>query len=124
MASKKERTYNLETMAGIGKKIKLAGREYEVLPVNIADMHYVFGEEENKARLHIFDKKSVEDGEIPYSYFATNLEGKSKSVFLEMVNKYVYYLGKPMTEDLLIEHNWSFKEIAHFLWFWIQEVSE
>ena len=124
MANKEERTYNLETMAGIGKKIKLAGREYEVLPVNIADMHYVFNEGEKKARLHIFDKKLVEEGETPYSFFGLNLQGESKNVFIEIVNKYVYYLGKPMTEKLLIEHNWSFKEVAHFLWFWIQEVSE
>ena len=61
MANREERTYNLETMSGIGKKIKLAGREYEVLPVNIADMHYVFNEGEKNLlyKLLVLKAKSV-----------------------------------------------------------------
>ena len=37
-----------------------------------------------------------------------------------MTNKYVYYKDIPMTEEMLIEHNWSFKEIGEFLFTWSQ----
>ena len=121
--ARENKTYNLETMAGVGKTLKLAGREYEVLPVNIEDMHYILGENPDE-RIHILTKESVEKGEVSYMTFGLNLQGKTREIFLKIINKYVYYLKQPMTEKLLIEHNWSFKEIAHFLWFWVQEVSE
>ena len=45
-------------------------------------------------------------------------------MFMKIINKYVFYKEKPMTEQLLNEHNWSFREIGAFLYFWVQEVSE
>ena len=39
---------SLDTMIGVGKKKKIAGREYTILPVNICDMHYIMGG--NKSR--------------------------------------------------------------------------
>lgn len=121
--AKENKTYNLETMSGMGKTKKLAGREYNILPVNIEDMHYIIGENAEQ-RLYIPSKQEIENKEIDIKVFGYNVVGPMKSIFLEVLNKYVYYLDKPMTEELLIEHNWSFKEIAEFMWIWIQEVSE
>ena len=117
------REYNIDTMTGVGKKLQLAGREYEVLPVNIEDMHYIIGDNAEE-RLYIANKEDVEAGKTSFSIFGFNVQGERKNIFMKIINKYVFYKEKPMTEKLLIEHNWSFKEIAHFLWFWIQDVSE
>ena len=121
MSEKKE--YNIDTMTGVGKKLQLAGREYEVLPVNIEDMHYIIGDNPDE-RLYIVNKEDIENGKTSFSIFGFNVQGERKKIFMKIINKYVFYKEKPMTENLLIEHNWSFKEIAHFLWFWIQDVSE
>lgn len=121
MAEKKE--YNIDTMTGVGKKMTLAGREYEILPVNIEDMHYIIGENEAE-RLLIPTQKSLEAGEVLWSVFGYNVQGNLKPIFLKIIGKYVFYKEKPMTEKMLIEHNWSFKEIGRFLSFWVQEVSE
>ena len=112
---------SLETMVGMGKKKKIAGREYTILPVNIKDMHYIIGED-TEDKLIILDKKSVEkDEDVNWQLFGLNItDKKRKKIFLEVLNKYVYYLEKPMTEELLIEHNWSFKEIGEFLFVWCQ----
>ena len=110
-------------MAGIGKKIKLAGREYEVLPVNISDMNLVLSENADE-RLWLINKEELEKDESLYKVFGYNVLGDRKKIFLKIINKYVFYKEKPMTEELLIEHNWSFKEIGKFLQFWLQEVSE
>lgn len=116
-------TYNLETMTGAGKKMNLVGREYEVLPIKIEDMHYVI-EENTEERLIIPDKKELEKGNTPWSIFALNVTGKRKDLFMKIVGKYVFYKEHSMTEKLLNEHNWSFREIGTFLYFWLQEVSE
>lgn len=118
-----EKKYNLDTMTGAAKKITLVGREYEILPVNIEDMHYIIGENAEE-RLMIPTKESLEDGSTHVSVLGYNVQGKTKDIFIKMINKYVFYKEKPMTEELLIEHNWSFKEIGKFLLFWVQEVSE
>ena len=44
---KKEEKISIETMTGVGKKKKLAGREYYILPVNIKDMHYIMGDDDS-----------------------------------------------------------------------------
>lgn len=121
--AKEDKTYNLETMAGIGKEKKIAGRTYKILPVNIEDMHYILGENDDE-RLFIVTQKNIENKEVDIKVFGYNVLEPKRKIFLEIINKYVYYLDKPMTEELLIEHNWSFKEIAEFIWFWTQEVSE
>lgn len=118
-----ERKYNIDTMAGVGKKTQIAGREYEILPVNIEDMNCVIGENPDE-RLIIPLKESLDNGELSYMVFGQNVMGARKQIFLKILNKYVFYKEKPMTEELLLEHNWSFKEIAKFLYFWIEEVSE
>lgn len=121
--AKEDKTYNLETMAGIGKEKQIAGRTYKILPVNIEDMHHIIGENVEE-RLYIVTKEDIEKKDADIKIFGYNVIESRKDIFLKILNKYVYYLDKPMTEKLLIEHNWSFKEIAEFLWFWTQEVSE
>ena len=122
---KKEEKISIETMTGVGKKKKLAGREYYILPVNIKDMHYIMGDE-SSTKLVIIDKNKIEtDEDLSQQLFGLNITNPEiKKVFLYIVNKYVYYcVGDekiPMTEELLIEHNWSFKEIGEFLYTWVQ----
>lgn len=122
---KKEEKISIETMTGVGKKKKLAGREYYILPVNIKDMHYIIGDE-SSTKLVIIDKNKIEtDEDLSWQLFGLNITNPEiKKVFLYIVNKYVYYcVGDekiPMTEELLIEHNWSFKEIGEFLYTWVQ----
>ena len=118
-----KKIHSIETMTGAGKKIQLAGREYVVLPVNIEDMKYVVGENLEE-RLIIPTKSSLDDGSIMWSSLGFNMQGILKPIFLKIVNKYVYYMDRPMTEKMLIDHNWSFREIGKFLLFWVQEVSE
>lgn len=115
--------YDIETMTAAGKKIIIAGREYEVLPIKIEDMHYVMdsSEEEN---IFIPDKKLLDNGEYPWYILGENVKGKRKETFMKIINKYVFYKEHPMTEKLLNEHNWSFRDIGKFIYFWIQEVSE
>lgn len=123
---KKEQKISIETMTGMGKKKTLAGREYMILPVNIKDMCYVMGESEDTPKLYIIDKKSIEEkDELSWQLFGLNITNPEiKKVFMYIINKYVYYcVGDekiPMTEELLIEHNWSFKEIGEFLYTWVQ----
>ena len=124
---KKDEKISLETMSGMGKKKKIAGREYLILPVNIKDMCYIMGDSEEIEKLVILDKKQLEaeDNEINWQLFGLNITdaGRKKS-FMYIINKYVYYcIGDdkiPMTEKLLEEHNWSFKEIGEFLFAWSQ----
>lgn len=121
--SKKEKIYDIDTMTGAAKKITLVGREYEILPIKIEDMHYFIGENDAN-HLVIPDKQSIDKGETEWYMFGLNVQEPRKSVFMKMVNKYVFYKEKPMTEELLNEHNWSFKEIGTFLYYWTQIVSE
>lgn len=122
---KKEEKISIETMTGVGKKKKLAGREYYILPVNIKDMHYIMGDDDS-TKLVIIDKKKIEtDDDLSWQLFGLNITNPEiKKVFIYIINKYVYYcVGDekiPMTEELLIEHNWSFKEIGEFLYTWVQ----
>ncbi len=116
---------SLDTMVGIGKKKTIAGREYTILPVNIMDMHYIIGtgeENDEEKKLIILDKKSLEkDEDINWQLFGLNITDKErKKIFLNIINKYVYYKEFPMTEEMLIEHNWSFKEIGEFLFTWAE----
>lgn len=123
---KKEEKISIETMTGMGKKKELAGREYLILPVNIKDMCYIMGESEDTPKLVIIDKKKMEtDDDLSWQLFGLNITNPEiKKIFMYIINKYVYYyVGDekiPMTEELLIEHNWSFKEIGEFLYTWTQ----
>lgn len=123
---KKESKISIETMSGVGKKKTIAGREYLILPVNIRDMHYVMGTESAEENLFILDKKKLEtDDDLNWQLFGLNIiDEKKKKTFLYILNKYVFYIVNdekiPMTEDLLIEHNWSFKEIGEFIFTWCQ----
>lgn len=113
---------SLDTMIGIGKKKEIAGREYTILPVNICDMHYIMGENNKDENLVILDKKALErEEEVTWQLFGLNItDEKRKATFLKILNKYVYYKDVPMTESMLIEHNWSFREIGEFLFAWSQ----
>ena len=118
---KEEKKVSLETMTGVGKKKKIAGREYLILPVNIRDMHYVIGED----HLMIISKEELEKNNLNWQLFGLNYtDEKVRGNFLYVMNKYIYYLVGdekiPMTEELLIEHNWSFKEIGEVLFTWCQ----
>ena len=118
----KQKEISLDTMIGVGKNKQIAGREYKILPVNICDMHYIMGESNTEEKLIILDKKALEkEDEVNWQLFGLNIvEPKRKEVFLKVLNKYVYYKDMPMTEEMLIEHNWSFKEIGEFLFVWSQ----
>lgn len=113
---------NLDTMIGVGKKKEIAGREYTILPVNICDMHYIMGENNKDENLIILDKKSLEnENELNWQLFGLNIiDENRKKTFLKILNKYVFYKEIAMTEEMLIEHNWSFKEIGEFLFVWSQ----
>ena len=117
---------SIETMTGVGKKKKIAGREYYILPVNISDMHYVMGTENSEENLVILNKKSLEtDEDINWQLFGLNItEAARKKTFMKIISKYVFYIVNdtqiPMSEELLIEHNWSFKEIGEFIFTWCQ----
>ena len=114
---------NIDTMTGVGKIKKIKGREYTILPVNIRDMHYIIGDGNTDEKLIILNKKSLEEGneDINWQLFGYNItDPKKKESFIYILNHYVFYKNVPMTEDLLIEHNWSFKEIGEFLYTWSQ----
>ena len=112
---------SLDTMTGVGKTKKIAGREYTILPVNIIDMHYVIGEENPDENLFILNEKALKEENNNWQLFGINITNeKRRKTFMYIINKYVYYKGVPMTEELLIEHNWSFKEIGEFLLTWCQ----
>lgn len=80
------------------------------------------GENNTDEKLIILDKKSLEnENELNWQLFGLNItDEKRKATFLKVMNKYVYYKDVPMTEEMLIEHNWSFKEIGDFLFTWSQ----
>lgn len=117
-----ENKVSLDTMIGVGKKKQIAGREYTILPVNICDMHYIMGENNKDENLIILDKKTLEkEDEVNWQLFGLNIiDEKRKKTFLKILNKYVFYKEVAMTEEMLIEHNWSFKEIGEFLFVWSQ----
>lgn len=121
MEKKEDKTVSLDTMTGVGIKKTIAGREYTILPVNIMDMHYVIGENTKDENLFIVNKKTLEEDNNNWQIFGINItDEKRRKTFMYIINKYAYYKGHPMTEDLLIEHNWSFKEIGEFLLTWCQ----
>lgn len=96
-----ENKINLDTMIGVGKKKQIAGREYTILPVNICDMHYIMGEENEDEKLIILDKKALEkEEEVNWQLFGLNITNpKRKATFLKILNKYVYYKDIPMTKQ-------------------------
>ena len=118
---KETQKVSLDTMTGVGIKKTIAGREYTILPVNIMDMHYVIGETNKDENLFIVTKKTLEEDNTNWQLFGINIiNEKRKKTFLYILNKYIYYKERPMTEELLIEHGWSFKEIGEFLLTWCQ----
>ena len=119
--SEEKKTVSLDTMTGVGKIKKIAGREYTILPVNIMDMHYVIGEQNKDENLFILNKEALKEDNNNWQLFGINItDEKRRKTFMYIINKYVYYKDHPMTEELLIEHNWSFKEIGEFLLTWCQ----
>ena len=114
---------SLDTMACVGKKKNIAGKEYRMCPVTIEDMHYIFGDGDDK--LFIPEKKAVDNKEVPYQVFGYNIVNESKkATLMKILKKYVTYNDTPVTEQMIIEHGWTFKDIADFLYFWMGEVSE
>ena len=124
---KENKTISLDTILNVGVKKTLAGREYTILPVNIEDMHYIIGDDAND-RLVILNRSQLENPEekdITWQMFGLNITNENRrKIFMKIINKYVYYKDNtPMTEELLIEHNWSFKDIGEFILTWC-EVSD
>lgn len=123
--AKENKVVSIETMTGVGKKVKLAGREYTILPVTISDMHYVISsgrEDDVQTRLIIVNKEQItEDDNSTWQIFGLNIvDEERRKIFMKMLNKYVYYMDHQMTEQLMEEHGWSFKEIGQFLYYWTQ----
>lgn len=121
----KENKISIETMTGTGKRKKIAGREYMILPVNIMDMKYIMGDEDTDEKLIILDKKELDNENTSWQLFGLNVtDAKRRKTLMYIINKYVFYcVGDekiPMTQELLIEHNWSFKEIGEFIFTWCQ----
>lgn len=129
MSNKKEieenktQAISLDVMACVGKEIELAGKKYVVCPVNIADMHLIL----NSGNLYIpLDSKEDESGDNQIiQLIGLNVTDEKMSTnFFYIIEKYVRYKDKPMSKELLIEHNWSFNDIKKFLMFWSQVVSD
>ena len=118
-----KKTISLDTMLNVGVSKTLAGREYKILPVNIEDMQYIMGEDSDN-RLIILNRSQIENPEekdITWQTFGLNIvDEKRKNILLKMISKYVYYKDIPMTEELVIEHGWSFKDIGEFLLTWCE----
>lgn len=121
MKKEENEIVSLDTMACVGQKLKLAGREYTVCPVNIKDMHFII----NSGELYIPIDKKEEKDDIALQLVGINVtdEEKSKNLFY-IIKKYVRYNEMPVTKELVEEHNWSFKDIKEFLTFWAQIVSD
>lgn len=114
-----EKVITLDTMANVGKPITLAGREYIVCPVNIADMYMVI----NAGELYIPVKTNddEEDAKMSLQLVGLNItdEKRAKNLF-KIIEKYVRYKNIPVTKEMVEEHNWSFQDIKDFLLFWAQ----
>lgn len=113
---------SFDTMVNVGIKKEIAKREYIILPVNIEDMGMVISDNPNN-RLIIISRKQVEesDNDLGWQTFGLNLiDENRKRMFMKVVNKYLYYKGEPMTEERLIEHGWSFKDVGEFLLTWCE----
>ena len=124
MSNKEEKKVSFDTMANMGKTTQIAGREYTILHVNIEDMGYIIGDDPNQ-RLILLNKKQLDDpndSDTNWQVFGLNIvDPNRKSIFMKVIGKYLYYKNEPMTEERLIEHGWSFKEIGQFLITWCQE---
>ena len=75
---KNENKIGLDTIIGVGKKKKIAGREYYILPVCIKDMIYVIGngiENDEVKTLVIVDKESLDKEEVTKSGPRKNITG-------------------------------------------------
>lgn len=115
------RKVDIDTMTGAGKKIELVGREYTILPVRIKDMHYIIGDNTEENLVILDSKKMENDEDINWQLFGLNItDPKRKDAFIYIINNYLFYKEHNMTEELLNEHNWSFKEIGIFLMKWAQ----
>ena len=116
------------------ERIKEYKKEYRINNPNYNKQYYEKHEKELKEwakqyrennkdeNLIILDKKSLEnENELNWQLFGLNIiDEKRKATFMKIINKYVYYKEVPMTEEMLIEHNWSFREIGEFLFTWSQ----
>ena len=73
---KNENKIGLDTIISVGKKKKIAGREYYILPVCIKDMIYVIGngtENDEVKTLVIVDKESLDKEEVKWQLFGLNI---------------------------------------------------
>lgn len=124
MSDKEEKKVSFDTMANMGRIKQIAGREYKILPVNIEDMGYIIGDDASQ-RLFILNRKQLdnpEDKDTNWQVFGLNIvEPTRREIFMKIINKYLYYKDEPMTEERLIEHGWSFREIGEFIITWCQE---
>lgn len=114
---RKTKEISIDVISNIGKKIKLAGHEYTIVPINISDMNIVIN---NLLLLPISTKKEEELAD--YYYGLNVVDEKRAEIFFYITEKYLKY-GKenaPVTKELIEEHNWTFRDIKDFLKEWIQ----
>ena len=106
---------SLSAMKNVGKEVILAGQKYLVAPITLMDLDIL----DTNLILPIMGNKEVDD-----VYFAVNVTDPERAkIFYYIVEKYVKFGGDdkiPVTKELLNEHNWSIKDIKHFLEVWLQ----
>lgn len=104
----------LDTMTAVGKKVKIAGREYVVAPITIMDMDIL----DTNIILPINKEDEIDD----VSYAINIIDKDRARIFYYIVEKYTKFGDDkiPVTEKLINEHNWSIKDIKHFLQVWLQ----
>lgn len=114
LEERKSKKISLETMTAVGKKTTLAGREYIIAPITLRDMD-IF---DSNLILPIMQNADLDD----ISYAINVIDKERAKIFYYIVEKYARYKdGKiPVTEELVEEHNWSIKDLKHFLEVWLQ----
>lgn len=80
--SEEKKTVSLDTMTGVGKIKKIAGREYTILPVNIMDMHYVIGEQNKDENLFILNKEALKEDNNNWQLFGINITDEKEEKHL------------------------------------------
>ena len=99
---KNETKIGLDTMLGVGKKKKIAGREYYILPVCIKDMIYVIGngiENDETKTLVIVDKESLNQEEVKWQLFGLNIVDEERKKIIKLAREKVEMLVEQMAEQ-------------------------
>lgn len=115
------RPLNPDTFSNRGKDIKIGGRDYRICACTFEDA-WIYLER----RLIVWSdmKETDKDEKDEFSFkfqramyynFHTGYQYIEK-----IVCKYLLFKEKPMTEDLLQNHDWSVKDLSDFLEAWVK----